>query len=106
MGRQKHAEAFSGDPQRTAQKDDDEEEEIPLPNFISDQSKKKEIWVWSRGVGLPSLWGVMLSPLWRHAGAVHEHDLPHVSLFLEEGRFQPLLFHGAGGVRDAGSIHV
>jgi hypothetical protein len=75
-------------------------------NFFTDQLKKKEICVWLRGLGLPGLWGVMLLPLWRHAGAVHEHDLPHISLFLKEGRFQPLLFHGAGGVSDAALIDV
>jgi hypothetical protein len=58
------------------------------------------------GLGLPAMWGVMLLPLWRHAGAVHEQDLPHVSLFLKEGRFQPFLLHGAGAVGDAAFIDV
>jgi hypothetical protein len=40
------------------------------------------------------------------AGAVHEDDLPGASLFLQEGRFQPVLVHGAGSVRDAAFIDV
>ena len=38
------------------------------------------------------------------AGAVHEDDLPDACLFLKEGRFQPILVHGAGGVGDADFI--
>src|SRR5258707_1674204 len=47
--------------------------------------------------------------LWRghrNARAVHEDDLPDASLFLEEGRFEPFLAHGARGVRDAALIDV
>ena len=40
------------------------------------------------------------------AGAVHEDDLPGAGLFLQEGRFQPVLVHGAGSVGDAASIDV
>src|SRR5258708_7534713 len=40
------------------------------------------------------------------AGAVHEDNLPDACLFLEEGRFQPVLVHGAGGVSDAALIDV
>jgi hypothetical protein len=42
----------------------------------------------------------------RDAGAVHEDDLPGPCLFLQEGRFQPVLVHGARGVGDAGFIDV
>jgi hypothetical protein len=41
-----------------------------------------------------------------YAGAVHEDDLPGAGLFLEEGRFQPVLVHGAGSVGDAAFIDV
>jgi len=47
--------------------------------------------------------------LWRrhrNARAVHEDDLPDASLFLEKGRFEPFLAHGARGVRDAALIDV
>src|SRR5467141_3442140 len=47
--------------------------------------------------------------LWRrhrNARAVHEEDLPDASLFLEKGRFEPFLAHGARGVRDAALIDV
>ena len=40
------------------------------------------------------------------AGAVHENDLPVPCLFLQEGRFQPLLVRCAGGVGDAAFIGV
>jgi hypothetical protein len=40
------------------------------------------------------------------AGAVHEDDLPDAGLFLQEGRFQPVLVHGAGSVGDAAFIDV
>jgi len=47
--------------------------------------------------------------LWRrhrNARAVHEDDLPDASLFLEKGRFEPFLAHGARGIRDAALIDV
>src|SRR5260370_21019284 len=47
--------------------------------------------------------------LWRrhrNARAVHENDLPDASLFLEKGRFEPFLAHGARGIRDAALIDV
>jgi hypothetical protein len=49
-----------------------------------------------------------LLPLRRYgdAGAVHEDDLPGPCLFLQEGRFQPVLVQGAGGVGDAAFIDV
>src|SRR5258708_11302601 len=40
------------------------------------------------------------------AGAVHEDDLPDACLFLQEGRFQPFLARGAGGVGDTAFIAV
>ena len=40
------------------------------------------------------------------AGAVHENDLPAAALFLQKGRFQPVLVHGAGSVADAAFIDV
>lgn len=40
------------------------------------------------------------------AGAVHEDDLPDACSFLQEGRFQPFLIHGAGGVCDTALIDV
>ena len=42
----------------------------------------------------------------RDAGAVHEDDLPGACLFLQEGRFQPVLVHSAGSVGDAAFIDV
>ena len=42
----------------------------------------------------------------RDAGAVHEDDLPVARLFLQEGRFQPFLADGSGGVRDTAFIDV
>src|SRR6267378_689155 len=42
----------------------------------------------------------------RDAGAVHEHDLPGACLFLQEGRFQPVLVHSAGTVGDTPFIDV
>ena len=39
-------------------------------------------------------------------GAVHEHDLPDASLFLQESRFQPFLVHGTGRVGDAAFIGI
>jgi hypothetical protein len=42
----------------------------------------------------------------RDARAVHEDDLPAACLFLQEGRFQPVLVHGAGSVGDAAFIDV
>ena len=47
--------------------------------------------------------------LWRHrrdARAVHEDDLPGAGLFFQEGRFQPFLVQGAGGIGDAAFIDV
>jgi hypothetical protein len=47
--------------------------------------------------------------LWRRHGdasAVHEDDLPGTGLFLQKGRFQPVLVHGAGCVGDAAFIDV
>ena len=47
--------------------------------------------------------------LWRrrrNARAVHEDDLPDASLFLEKGRFEPFLAHGARGVRNAALIDI
>lgn len=40
------------------------------------------------------------------AGAVHEDDLPDACPFLQEGRFQPFLIHGAGGVCDTAFVDV
>jgi hypothetical protein len=40
------------------------------------------------------------------AGAVHEDDLPVPCLFLQEGRFQPLLVRCAGRVGDAAFIDI
>jgi hypothetical protein len=37
---------------------------------------------------------------------VHEDDPPGACLFLQEGRFQPVLVHGARGVGDAAFIDV
>src|SRR5258707_2043590 len=45
--------------------------------------------------------------LWRrhrNGRAMHEDDLPDASLFLEKGRFEPFLAHGARGIRDAALI--
>ena len=41
---------------------------------------------------------------YRDTGAVHEYDLPDACLFFQEGRFQPFLINGAGGVDDAAFI--
>jgi len=49
---------------------------------------------------------VVLLSRHRDAGAVHEDDLPGASLFLQEGRFQPVLVHSAGSVGDAAFIDV
>jgi hypothetical protein len=49
---------------------------------------------------------IVLSRRRRRARAVHEEDLPEASLFLQDSRFQPLLVHGARGVRDAALIDV
>lgn len=43
---------------------------------------------------------------YRDTGAVHEYDLPDARLFFQEGRFQPFLISGAGGVGDAAFIDV
>ena len=59
-------------------------------------------------VGGKPVWCFALG-LWRrrrNAGAVHEHDLPGAFLFLQEGRFQPLLGHGSRGIADAAFIDV
>jgi len=40
------------------------------------------------------------------ARAVHEDELPGPCLFLEEGRFQPVLARGARGVGDAAFIDI
>jgi hypothetical protein len=37
---------------------------------------------------------------------VHEEDLPRACLFLQEGRFQPVLLDGAGSVGDAAFIDI
>jgi hypothetical protein len=39
-----------------------------------------------------------------NAGAVHKDDLPVARPFFEEGRFQPILLRGTGGVGDAASL--
>jgi len=39
-------------------------------------------------------------------GAVHEEDLPLACLFLQEGRFQPVLLDGAGSVGNAAFIGI
>src|SRR5438105_645085 len=41
-----------------------------------------------------------------NAGAVHEDDLPVACPFFEEGRFEPILLRGTGGVGDAAFIDV
>ena len=40
------------------------------------------------------------------AGAVHEDDFPDAALFLQKGRFQPVLVHGSGSFGDAAFIDV
>ena len=42
----------------------------------------------------------------RNTGAVHEYDLPGACLFFQEGRFQPFLISGPGGVSDTAAIDV
>jgi hypothetical protein len=42
----------------------------------------------------------------RYAGAVHKDDLSGAGLLPQEGRFQPVLVHGAGGVGDAAFIDL
>ena len=37
---------------------------------------------------------------------MHEDDLPDAGPFFQEGRFQPVLVHGAGNVGDAAFIDV
>jgi hypothetical protein len=37
---------------------------------------------------------------------VHEDDLPGAGLFLQKGRFQPVLVHGARSVGDAAFVNV
>ena len=41
-----------------------------------------------------------------NSGAVHEDNLPVACSFFEEGRFQPILLRGTGGVGDAAFIEV
>jgi len=42
----------------------------------------------------------------RDTRAVHEDDFPDARSLLEEGRFQPILLHGAGAICDASLIDV
>jgi hypothetical protein len=41
-----------------------------------------------------------------NAGAKHEDDLPVACPFFEEGRFEPILLRGTGGVGDATFVDV
>lgn len=41
-----------------------------------------------------------------NAGAVHEDDLPVACPFFEEGRFQPILLRGTGGVGNVTFVDV
>src|ERR1700722_5277126 len=50
--------------------------------------------------------GVALLSCHGDASAVHEDDFPGLPLLLEEGRFQPILVYGTGGVCDAALIDV
>lgn len=42
---------------------------------------------------------VLLRLCW-DTGAVDKEDLPDARLFLQEGRFQPVLFHPTGTIAD------
>ena len=49
---------------------------------------------------------MVLLKLHGNAGAVHEDDLPVAYPFFEEGRFQPILLRGTGGVGNATFVDV